>query len=349
MENLVPNQADARNAAPSFSRNAFFSDFGVRSSLEPKRRVQISNVERARRREPFPKKRDWRCASFSTYCAFVTIFSDEPPPRIIPESVQALKRRTAVCHGRRFFPDRRAPLPLSRRGWARTRIHHVHPPYFRQDGAGESVRRVRARERCAPGRDAPPRDVHEPHRLPRAPDIPRARVGLPRAVRDQDAWADVPHLPVEGVHSHERVSAQVLQPQGVQVRTRHAVRAVHRGVPRISGKEKAPLFAAIYASRGCFTRDDRRGRRRGIETRRGKRGGGLALHVRVGASEPLPRRALPPPRARLPRVRHGFVQRQAVAPKCSEAPKDSLCTWNRHERDSFFRQTASARRREGGV
>ena len=65
------------------------------------------------------------------------------------------------------------------------------------------------------------------------------------------------------------------------------------------------------------------GRRRGIETRRGKRGGGLALHVRAGASEPLPRRALPPPRARLPRVRQGFVQRQAV-PRSAPKPRKNL-------------------------
>ena len=227
----------------------------------------------------------------------------------------------------------------------------MHTSNFRQGGAGEGVCRVRARERCAPGRDALPRDVHEPHRLPRAPDIPRARVGLPRAVRDQDAWADVPHLPVEGVHSHERVSAQVLQPQGVQVRTRHAVRAVHRGVPRISGKEKAPLFAAIYvyASRGCFTRDDRR--------RASPRHRDAPGKTRRGSRTPRPRggvRTAPAPRATPASSASSTCSTRlrpatGCAPKCSEAPKESFCTWNRHERDSFFRQTASARRREGGV
>jgi hypothetical protein len=46
MEDLVPNQADARNAAPSFSRgmNAFQAQTFVRSSLEPKRRSNFENV-----------------------------------------------------------------------------------------------------------------------------------------------------------------------------------------------------------------------------------------------------------------------------------------------------------------
>ena len=253
----------------------------------------MSNAER--RREAFHEKPRLRARLFLFFpCASVTTSVASQPRnrnKNQPVSIHALKRHRR-CATNPVFPDRRATPPLSRRGRARTRIHHVHPPHFCQGGAGEGVRRVRARERCAPGPRPDAGDVLQSHRLPRAPDIPYARVCVPRAVRDKDARADVPHLRVEGVRPHERVPAQVLQPQGVQVRARHAVRAVHRGMPRVSGEEKAPHVAGDLREPRVF-HARRATHRRGIETPWRTRRGYRTPRAR-GASEPHLRRARPP-------------------------------------------------------
>jgi len=150
--------------------------------------------------------------------------------------------------------------------------YDVHTPPLHQGCAGQGVRRVWFGEGCASQPGADPGNLVQPHRVRRAPAVPHSRVRVPRAVRTQDARPDVPHLPVEGVHPHERVLAPVLLAQGIQVRQGHAVHAVHRRMPGESGAKinrgahSSPRGSTDAVSvwpprcRGGSTCDDRPGR-----------------------------------------------------------------------------------------
>ena len=110
-------------------------------------------------------------------------------------------------------------------------------------------------------------------------------------------------------------------------------------------RKKRPTSPVIYASRGCFTRDERRiaeGSRR-----RGERGGGIALRVRAGRPNRTCDARDPPPRAH--RVRLGFGRTDRL---CSGVLRTNLyARGGVHERDvkNASRLTSRRARGAGGV